>query len=73
VDVPSVAAGDPIAYAAQRQAQEELLAAARFAVDWFRQREQHAPPDIEFGGEADVEARLRRNSAAEHRDVRGAE
>jgi len=61
VDVPSVTAGDPIAYAAaQRQAQEELLAAANFAVRWFREREEHAPPDSEFGGEAEVEARLRR-------------
>jgi len=60
VDVPSVAGGDPIAYAAQRQAQEELLAAANFAVRWFREREEHAPPDSEFGGEAEVEARLRR-------------
>jgi len=60
VDVPSVAAGDLIAYAAQRQAQEERLDAAKFAVRWFQEREQHAPPDTEFGGEAEVEARLRR-------------
>jgi len=57
---PSVAAGDPIPYAAERQAQEELVEAAKFAVEWFRQRTQHAPPDTEFGGEAEVEARLRR-------------
>ena len=61
MDTPSVAVGDPFAYAARRKAQEELLAAARFAVDWFRQREQHAPPDTAFGGEAEVEARLSRS------------
>jgi hypothetical protein len=60
VDVPSVAAGDPIAYAARRQAEEELLEAAKFAVRWFREREQHAPPESAFGGEAEVEARLKR-------------
>jgi hypothetical protein len=57
---PEVLAGDPIAYAARSQANEELLEAARFAVRWFRQREQHAPPETEFGGEAEVEGRLRR-------------
>jgi hypothetical protein len=60
MDTRSVAAGDPIAYAAQKQAQAELLEAARFAVRWFRERQMHGPPDTEFGGEAEVEARLRR-------------
>jgi hypothetical protein len=69
VDVPSVAAGDPLAYAAQKQAQEELVEAARFAVRWFRQREQHAPPDTEFGGEAEVEVRLRQAIVRVTREV----
>ena len=59
-------AGDPFVAAASleageaRQAQAELLAAASFAVEWFREREMHAPPDTAFGGEEEVEARLRR-------------
>jgi hypothetical protein len=53
--------GDPFtAHDGRTQPQEELLEAANFAVRWFREREQHAPPDTEFGGEAEVEARLRR-------------
>ena len=57
---PQTRAGDPIAYAAQRQAQEELLDAARFAAHWFRERERHAPANSEFGGEAECEHRLRK-------------
>jgi hypothetical protein len=53
-------AGDGFYAAGNREAQEELVEAARFAVRWFREREMHAPPDSEFGGEAEVEARLRR-------------
>jgi hypothetical protein len=40
---PSVAAGDPIAYAAQQKAQEELLEAAENALAWFESFDAHAP------------------------------
>ena len=43
---PSVAAGDPIAYAAQQQAQEELLEAAAAALDWLYDRRAHLPEDL---------------------------
>jgi hypothetical protein len=59
-EVRITAAGDPFYAAGNPEDQEELLEAAQFAVRWFRQREQHAPADTEFGGEAEVEARLRR-------------
>ena len=53
-------AGDGFYAAVNREAQEELVEAAKFALRWFREWEQHAPADTEFGGEAEVEARLRR-------------
>lgn len=48
MDVPSVAAGDPIAYAAQRQAadEQELLRAACAAMRMLQDRQQHTPEDM---------------------------
>jgi hypothetical protein len=56
---PSVAAGDPIAYAAQQKAQEELLEAAEGALAWFESFDAHAPEGLAFGGEAKVRRSLR--------------
>ncbi len=64
---PETRSGDPFVAADHHEAVEELLEAAWFAVRWFRERERHAPPDTEFGGEAKVEARLRRAVARMHR------
>ena len=42
---PQTRAGDPIAYAAHRQAQEELLTAAA-AMRWLQDRQQHTPEEM---------------------------
>jgi hypothetical protein len=55
----SVAAGDPIAYAAKTKAQEELLEAAEDALEWFERFDAHAPEGLAFGGEAKVRRALR--------------
>ena len=47
----SVAAGDPIAYAARIKAQEELLAAAEDALAWLESRRAHYPPEMRDGRE----------------------
>jgi hypothetical protein len=60
VDVPSVAAGDPIAYAAQQQAQEELLEAACECMRFLQSRQQHTPAELLDGREAKVLRQLRR-------------
>ena len=46
MDVPSVAAGGPIAYAAKQQAQEELLEAAEATLDWLYDRRAHMPEEL---------------------------
>jgi len=46
VDVPSVAAGDPIAYAAQREATEELYRAAVTAMRLLQDRQAHTPEEM---------------------------
>jgi hypothetical protein len=43
---PEALAGDPIAYAAHRQAQEELLQAAEATLDWLEDRRRHQPPEL---------------------------
>jgi hypothetical protein len=55
----SVAAGDPIAYAARIKAQEELLEAAERAQAWFDRFDRHAPEGLAFGGEGSVRRQLR--------------
>ena len=59
MDDISVAAGDPIAYAARQEAQEELLEAAEDALAWFERFGAHAPEGLCFGGEAKVRRALR--------------
>jgi hypothetical protein len=46
VDTRSVAAGDPIAHAAQKRAQEELLAAACEAMRLLQDRQAHTPEEM---------------------------
>ena len=46
VDRPSVAAGDPLAYAAHQEAQEELLAAACEVMRLLQDRQQHTPAEL---------------------------
>ena len=55
----SVAAGDPIAYAAQKKAQEELLAAACAAMRWLQDRQAHMPEEMLDGRERKVLRQLR--------------
>jgi len=45
VDKVSVAAGDPFAYAAHRQAEAELEEAVEAAVQWLEDRRRHLPLD----------------------------
>jgi hypothetical protein len=59
VDTPSVAAGDPIAHAAQKQAQDELLEAAEAALDWLYSRRAHMPEEMLDGREAKHRKALR--------------
>ena len=40
--------------------EEELLAACEAALEWFEDRERHAPEDHRFGGEHRVRHKLRR-------------
>jgi hypothetical protein len=42
----SVAAGDPIGYAAQQKAEEELLRAAEAVLDWLYDRRAHLPEEL---------------------------
>jgi hypothetical protein len=51
VDTRSVAAGDPIAHAAQKRAQEDLLRAAEDALCWLESRRAHYPPQQRDGRE----------------------
>jgi hypothetical protein len=51
VDTRSVAAGDGIAYAAQKRAQEDLLRAAEKALCWLENRRSHYPPQMRDGRE----------------------
>jgi hypothetical protein len=44
----------------QGKANEELVEAARHALAFYQRLEQHAPPEMAFGGEAAVARRLRR-------------
>ena len=59
MDTRSVAAGDPIAHAAQIKTQEELLAAACEAMRLLQSRQQHAPEEHLDGGERRVLRQLR--------------
>jgi hypothetical protein len=70
VAIRSVTASDPTAYAAQRQAQEELLAAAITAMRFFQDRQQHTPEEMLDARERKVLRRLRdavRDSLEERR------
>ncbi len=40
--------------------EEEVLAAAEFALEWFERWEEHAPQECAFGGEYEVMKRLKR-------------
>jgi len=57
---PQTRAGVPIAYAAQRQAQEELLAAAATAMRLLQSRQQHIPEEHQDPRERKVLRQLRR-------------
>jgi hypothetical protein len=59
VDEVILAAGDPIAHAAQVKAQEELLAAACEAMRLLQSRQQHVPEDHLDGRERRVLRQLR--------------
>jgi hypothetical protein len=70
VDTRSVAAGDPTAYAAHKQAQEELLAATITAMRFFQDRQQHTPEEMLDARERKVLRQLRdavRDSLEERR------
>lgn len=56
---PQTRAGDPIAYAAHRQAQEELLTAAAAAMRWLQDRQQHTPEEMLDARETRVLNQLR--------------
>jgi hypothetical protein len=68
VDTPSVAAGDPIAYAARIKAQEELLEAAENAVAWLESRRAHYPPQMRDGREG-VHRKALAEAVAKLRDM----
>ena len=46
MDTRSVAAGDPIAHAAQNKAQEKLYAAAAAAMRLLQDRQAHTPEEM---------------------------
>lgn len=59
MDTRSVAAGDPLAHAAQTKAQEELYAAACSAMRLLQSRQQHTPAEYLDGREHKVLRQLR--------------
>jgi len=59
VIAPSVAAGDPIAYAARIKAQEELLETSEAVASWLDDRRAHFPPEMLDGREHRHHKRLR--------------
>jgi hypothetical protein len=59
MDTTSVAAGDPIAHAAQTKAQEELYRAACAALRLLQDRQAHTPEEMLDGRERKVLRQLR--------------
>ena len=61
MDAPTVAASDPIAYAAgeRHEAQEELLETAEAVLDWLDDRRAHYPPELLDAREGKHSKRLR--------------
>jgi hypothetical protein len=59
MDTTSVAAGDPIAHAAQTKAQEDLYRAACAALRLLQDRQAHTPEEMLDGRERKVLQALR--------------